>query len=86
MRRICLAVLLAFSVGLMSCTTRTSYGECIGAFEDGDPALDYDPSILNIILGVIFMETIVVPVVVVVGMTRCPEGPRRTAPQCCEAQ
>ena len=55
-----------------SCTSETKYGECIGAFDDGDPKLVYEVSTNNVIVAAIFVETIIVPIVVVLDKTRCP--------------
>lgn len=55
-----------------ACTSSTEYGECIGAFDDGDPSLVYSTSAFNIFLGVVFIETIIVPVIVLASETKCP--------------
>jgi hypothetical protein len=68
-----IAVAMIFSL-LTACTSRTQYGECIGAFEEGKKDLYYKPSVLNIVLAVLFVETIIVPVFVIVDQTKCPEG------------
>jgi hypothetical protein len=70
----CLLVLAAlFSV---SCASSTEYGECVGVQEDDrkDPALDYRLSGRNVALAVVFSETLVVPLVVVLAETLCPVG------------
>jgi hypothetical protein len=54
------------------CTSSTPLGECVGAFDEGDPALVYKTSGWNVAMGIIFVETILVPVVVVVDETKCP--------------
>jgi len=60
----------------VSCTSGTKYGTCIGAFEDEDPKLIYAASVKNIVLAVIFSETIIVPAVVIISKTACPVGKR----------
>lgn len=66
--------ILLVALMLTGCTTKTQYGECIGAFDNKKPDLEYKLSALNLALAVIFSETIVVPVVVVADETRCPVG------------
>lgn len=63
------ALLLALLAG---CTTRTEHGECIGAFDDKKPGVEYKLSGWNLFLAIVFSETIVVPVVVVADEFRCP--------------
>jgi hypothetical protein len=65
------ALMLALLAG---CTTKTQYGECIGAFEDKKPGVEYKLSALNLALAIVFSETIVVPIVVIADETRCPVG------------
>ncbi len=67
-----LALLLV--LGLAGCTSSTRYGDCIGAFDEGDPNLRYSTSGWNVALGIIFIETIVVPAVVIANEARCPVG------------
>lgn len=66
---------------LAGCATKTEYGDCIGAFDDGKPDLEYKMSVRNVALAVFFSETIVVPVVVVAEQTRCPVGAKKPAPR-----
>lgn len=73
-----LAVLLAvLAFILTACTERTEFGECVGIGDDRDPKLVYKTSAGNVALAVIFIETIVVPIVVVFSEVSCPVG-RRT--------
>lgn len=67
--------LLTLAALLSGCTSKTEFGECIGAFDDKKPGLEYKLSVWNTVLAVIFVETIVVPVVVVANQARCPVGP-----------
>lgn len=71
------SLLLLLSL-LVGCTSRTEFGDCIGAFSDGDPGLRYEVSAWNIVLGIIFVETVIVPVFVVLDETMCPVA--RVAP------
>jgi hypothetical protein len=67
--------LLALAALLSGCTSKNEFGECIGAFDDKKPGVEYKLSVWNTVLAVIFVETIVVPVVVVANQARCPIGP-----------
>lgn len=57
-----------------ACTTRTEYGHCVGLSDDRDPKLHYKVSVWNVFLGVAFVETIIVPIIVVVDDLYCPVG------------
>lgn len=57
---------------MTGCTYATSYGECIGIFDDGDPGLVYKPDGFNIAIAVVFFEMVVPPIVVVLDDARCP--------------
>lgn len=69
-----LIVALALSLMLSGCTSSTTYGSCVGINGDKDPTLRYDYDTGNIIMAIIFSETIVVPVVVVLSALECPVG------------
>jgi hypothetical protein len=71
-----IAALLALTV-LAGCTDRTPFGECIGAFDDKKPELEYKMSVKNVVWAVALSETIVVPVVVIAKQTHCPVGARK---------
>lgn len=64
------ALLCAFV--LTGCTTRTEYGDCIGIDGVGKPDLVYKMSVVNAVIGVIFIETIIVPIMVLKDQTYCP--------------
>lgn len=72
-----MAKLLAFVVLVLlaGCETRTDYGACIGAFDKQNPKLNYKLSVRNTLVGVVFVEMIVPPIVVIADETLCPEGP-----------
>jgi hypothetical protein len=73
------AILLVFSLLFsIACTSETPHGQCIGAFDDGDPKLIYKADAWNIVLGVIFIETIIVPVLVVATQIKCPVAERKS--------
>lgn len=63
---------LAAALMLASCTSETEYGDCLGLAEDKDPKLKYETDVGNVILAIIFSETIVVPAVVLLSETVCP--------------
>lgn len=67
-----LVLLMLFS--MVACTSKTPQGACIGAFDDAKPNLEYKVSKRNVILGLLFVETIIVPAVVVLTETKCPVG------------
>jgi major membrane immunogen (membrane-anchored lipoprotein) len=58
-----------------SCKQSNSNGQCVGLMdkENKSPEHQYDISLWNVFLAVIFSETIVVPIVVVGYMLECPE-------------
>ena len=76
--------LLLCVLALGGCTSRTPHGECVGILEEREPELSYRASVWNIVLAVVFSETIVVPLVVVLDEHSCPVG-RKPAPaaSCC---
>lgn len=57
---------------LTSCTSYTKYGPCIGADDIEEENLIYKLSIWNITLSIIFIETIIVPLVVLKAEAKCP--------------
>lgn len=59
---------------LAGCTSHTSYGDCVGAFDEKDPKLTYHLSAWNLFLGILFFELIVPPVIIVADETSCPTG------------
>ncbi len=69
-------LLLAIVFLTLGCTTKTQFGECVGISDPGDPRLVYRPSVFNIVTGIVFMELIFPPVIVVVDQFYCPVGKR----------
>ena len=69
MRKIIAVVVMALLIG---CTSNTEFGPCIGAFDDRDQKLIYKVSVWNTFVAIIFIETIIVPVWVVVEEAQCP--------------
>lgn len=71
MKYFLMAMLLTFCV---SCTSRTEFGPCVGAFDDKNPTKIYKVSIWNVFLGIIGSELILPPLFVIVDETFCPVG------------
>jgi hypothetical protein len=69
MKKILFAIMLAL---MPACQSATEHGECVGIIEEEDPSLKYEASVRNIVLAVIFIETIFVPLVVLLGEVKCP--------------
>lgn len=69
-------IALAASIAAAGCTSSVEIDgttvPCIGAFDDPDPNYRYEAATVNIIMAVVFFETIVVPIVVLLDETRCP--------------
>lgn len=69
--------IVMLAVALAGCTSQTEYGRCIGVMQDKNPKLEYELSIWNTAMAIIFSETIVVPVVVVANQYQCPVGVKK---------
>lgn len=67
---------LALGGLLAGCTFSNDYGECIGLDDQEQPHLKYEISTWNIVMGVLFVEMLVPPVVVALEATKCPTGRR----------
>jgi hypothetical protein len=65
---------LLFCFTSFSCASKTQHGECVGINDVKDPNKIYKYSARNIILGIIFIQTIFVPVLVVLNQLQCPAG------------
>jgi hypothetical protein len=75
-KMIAAALMLALLTG---CTSRTPYGQCIGAFDEKAPDVQYKVDGWNLAMAIIFFETVVVPVVVVATELRCPVATKKPA-------
>lgn len=71
MKTICLCLALLFATG---CRTSNDNGVCVGVLDQKKPGVEYELSIRNVALAVIFSETIVIPVIVVAKLLECPRG------------
>lgn len=67
-------IICVMLLSLCACTSKTQFGDCIGAFDDKKPNLEYKLSSWNLFLGVVFFELIAPPIFVVVDKTFCPVG------------
>lgn len=67
-------IILTLALALTGCTTKTEFGDCIGAFDDKNPHKEYKVSVKNVVLAVFFFQTIYTPIVVVANETYCPVG------------
>lgn len=73
-----LLTLLITSLLMTSGCNDTGYGgnACIGINDDEQPHLKYKYDTWNIVMGVLFIKTLVVPIVVVLDEVKCPIGPK----------
>ena len=72
MKKILLIALAAMF--LAGCTENTQYGDCIGIADEKDPTLIYKVDTWNAVLGIVFIETVIVPIIVLTTETFCPVG------------
>jgi hypothetical protein len=70
-----LAFGIAASLAILSsgCVDSNSRGPCIGIQTAQDKNTSYEWSIRNCAVGIIFSETIIVPVIVLATDCRCPK-------------
>ena len=68
-----IALLLA-ALSFVGCTSSTEFGSCVGMFEDKQPGLQYKYSTKNVVLGIVFFQTVFVPALVILNETYCPIG------------
>lgn len=69
-----LGILILVVALLSGCTSSTSFGQCVGIVDEKDPGLVYKVDTTNAVVGIVFIETIVVPIVVLSDQTFCPVG------------
>jgi hypothetical protein len=65
-------IIILAALFLAGCTTRTEHGPCVGLGDEKDPKLVYKVDVWNAFLGIIFVETIIVPLIVIVDEVYCP--------------
>ena len=74
-------LLLVLSLGLLaSCTYETPTGQCVGLDDERDPRLEYEISTRNALVGVLFVETLLVPGFVLLENLYCPTGKAKGRP------
>ena len=57
-----------------SCSSRTEFGKCVGLNQEKDQTLIYDLSTKNLVISVLFIETLFVPIVYALKQVYCPVG------------
>ncbi len=57
---------------LAGCTSSTQFGDCVGVDTPQKPDREYKLSVLNTVIGIVFVETIIVPIIVLKDQTYCP--------------
>jgi hypothetical protein len=78
-RQLPAALALAGVLSADGCRSSTEYGKCVGVSDERDPALTYEVSPRNVILGVVFFGTIFAPLLVVLTEWTCPVGRKAVA-------
>lgn len=73
MKKLMIAFLLLMTL-VTGCSSSNKYGKCVGLNGKEDPKLQYEYNAWNMALGFIFLETLVVPLVVVLDDLKCPVG------------
>ncbi len=71
-------IITMFMLSAMGCTSSTPRGDCVGFGGDENPKLHYAYNGWNIAMGLVFVEMIIPPVVVLVDELKCPTGPKAT--------
>lgn len=68
--------MLCLSLLVGGCKSETDYGPCVGMRTDvrKNPNLLYDFSIRNIVVGFLFSESVIIPILVVTDYLECPIG------------
>lgn len=75
MKKLFAAIMLCLVTATASgCVSRTEYGECIGVQEDENASLHYRVPARNVILGVVFVETIFAPAIWLLSDFKCPDA------------
>ncbi len=63
---------LLFVLLLVGCTTHTEFGSCIGLLDKQNPKVEYELSVWNGFVAILFSETVVVPIYTVAKDISCP--------------
>lgn len=67
-------VIILFTVLMSLYTTGTEYGDCVGLGQAKVDSLVYEPNVGNIIVAAVGIETVVIPVYIVLTSFECPVG------------
>lgn len=70
--RAAILCLLLAGATLSGCEDHRKGGRCIGVSDDPEPGVKYEVSVQNIVVGAILIETIFVPIIVLLKEIRCP--------------
>ena len=65
-------LVLAASIFFAGCQFRTQAGDCVGVWDKQRPNVEYAVSKRNILVGLVLVETIIVPAHVVLCELWCP--------------
>lgn len=63
-------------LSLIGCTQGNKFGPCVGLMDTKDPKVKYQTEYWNLFVGMIFIETFIVPVVVIASSLQCPVDPK----------
>lgn len=74
MRKTYIVLLFTILSLLSGCISRTKYGSCYGLIGTKEPNLEYKLSVYNVVIAVLFSETIVIPGIVLAAEIYCPIG------------
>lgn len=67
-------LVLVILLTISGCRTSTEHGECVGINDKKKDNLMYEISVRNVVLGIVFSESIFVPVNVIFYNFECPVG------------
>ncbi len=68
--RTIMSIFLLLSLG--ACTSHTEHGECVGLLDQHKPNLNYEVSVWNGFVAIVFGETIIVPLYTLAKQIQCP--------------
>lgn len=71
MKKILLASLLFLCV---ACESANGFGSCIGIADKEDPRFEYKVSTRNVLIGLVFSQSLVVPGYILLEEIKCPVG------------
>lgn len=70
-----LALAIALALFAQGCTSSVKGVPCVGLMDTKKPGVEYELSIWNILVAVVFSETIIVPIIVAAKQYECPVEP-----------